>query len=377
MIVGYEWVLIAAGPADIYLRSVVVGVAGFLGLSLLPILVKWLLIGRWKPQEFPIWSLRYFRFWLVKTLIRTNPLVRFAGSPLYVLYLRLLGAKIGTGATILSPIVPVCTDMLTIGVGALDPQDLDLQRLPRARRPDPDRPGQYRPRRDRRRGDGARHRQLGGRGCPAWARLEPARRTGRALRPALARVACRAHQRDLPAGTQTRVVAACVRLAYSVVQLLLLLGVVLPLGISSLILLVSLVPQLAALLGEGPPAALTLDLLSGRPGPVDRAVHRRAAVRAVGHDYRAAAVACAGPAEQGLSAVRHQLLGPPDDRAPHQQQVLPAGLRRQLVRGELPAGARLRPGPGRADRVELRHRGCTRQPVPERGRHGNPWSPTG
>ena len=119
LVAGYEWVLIAAGPADTYLRSVIVGVAGFLGLSLLPILVKWLLIGRWKPQEFPIWSLRYFRFWLVKTLIRTNPLVRFAGSPLYVLYLRLLGAKIGAGATILSPTVPVCTDMLTIGVGAL------------------------------------------------------------------------------------------------------------------------------------------------------------------------------------------------------------------------------------------------------------------
>ncbi len=38
---------------------------------------------------------------------------------MYVLYLRLLGAKIGAGATILSPTVPVCTDMLTIGVGAL------------------------------------------------------------------------------------------------------------------------------------------------------------------------------------------------------------------------------------------------------------------
>ncbi len=39
--------------------------------------------------------------------------------------------------------------------------------------------------------------------------------------------------------------------AYSLVQLLLLLGVVLPLSISSLILLVRQVPQLAALLGEG------------------------------------------------------------------------------------------------------------------------------
>ena len=55
------------------------------------------------PREFPVWSLAYFRFWLVKTLIRTNPLVLFAGIPLYVLYLRALGAKIGKGVTILSP----------------------------------------------------------------------------------------------------------------------------------------------------------------------------------------------------------------------------------------------------------------------------------
>ena len=39
----------------------------------------------------------------------------FAGSPIYVLYLRLLGAKIGKGVMIFSRTVPVCTDLLTIG----------------------------------------------------------------------------------------------------------------------------------------------------------------------------------------------------------------------------------------------------------------------
>ncbi len=78
-------------------------------------LAKWLLIGRWKPQEIRLWSLGYLRFWAVKTLIRTNPWVMFAGSPLYLLYLRALGAKIGKGVTIFSTTVPVCTDMLRIG----------------------------------------------------------------------------------------------------------------------------------------------------------------------------------------------------------------------------------------------------------------------
>ena len=117
--IGAEWVLTAATPLDIYVRSV--GVAGglFLGTALLPILAKWLLVGRWKATEFPVWGLRYYRFWLVKTMIRTNPMVRFVGTPLYPFYLRLLGAKIGKGVTILSPTVPVCTDLLTIGAGTI------------------------------------------------------------------------------------------------------------------------------------------------------------------------------------------------------------------------------------------------------------------
>jgi non-ribosomal peptide synthetase-like protein len=116
---GAEWVLNSTAPLDIYVRSV--GVAGglFLGTALLPVAAKWLLVGRWKATQFPVWGLRYYRFWLVKTLIRTNPLVRFVGTPLYPFYLRLLGAKVGKGATILSPTIPVCTDLLTIGAGTV------------------------------------------------------------------------------------------------------------------------------------------------------------------------------------------------------------------------------------------------------------------
>jgi non-ribosomal peptide synthetase-like protein len=117
--VGAQWVLTAATPLDIYVRSVQVVGGLFLGTALLPVLAKWLLVGRWKPTQFPVWSLHYFRFWLVKTLIRTNPLVRFVGTPLYPLYLRLLGARIGRGTTILSPTVPVCTDLVTIGAGTI------------------------------------------------------------------------------------------------------------------------------------------------------------------------------------------------------------------------------------------------------------------
>ena len=104
----------------------------FAGLSLLPIALKWLLVGRWQPREFRVWGLAYLRFWIVKTLVRSNPLVLFAGSPIYPLYLRALGAQIGRGAVMLTGHVPVCTDLLTVGDGHGGPQGLASLRCYRA-----------------------------------------------------------------------------------------------------------------------------------------------------------------------------------------------------------------------------------------------------
>ncbi|MFC0112237.1 Pls/PosA family non-ribosomal peptide synthetase [Kibdelosporangium aridum] len=120
---GYEWISAAPRLIDLYVRSMVFGGASFLALCAVPILAKWMLAGRWKPGEIPVWSLAYVRFWIVKTLIRSNPLVLFVGSPLYVLYLRALGAKIGRGVAIFSRTVPVCTDLLTIGDGTVIRKD--------------------------------------------------------------------------------------------------------------------------------------------------------------------------------------------------------------------------------------------------------------
>ena len=112
---GYSWVSDSAGWAGLYLRSLAFSAGAFSLLCGLPILAKWTLVGRWKPREIKVWSLRYLRFWLVKTLVRANPLALFTGSPIYPLYLRALGAKIGRRVVIFSRTVPVCTDMLTIG----------------------------------------------------------------------------------------------------------------------------------------------------------------------------------------------------------------------------------------------------------------------
>ncbi|MFD7439669.1 Pls/PosA family non-ribosomal peptide synthetase [Streptomyces sp. NPDC059861] len=120
---GYDWISGGHGLLQAYLRSVVFGAALLVLMCAVPVIAKWLLIGRWKPQRIRVWSLPYFRFWLVKTLVRSSPIVLFAGSPLYPFYLRALGARIGRGVTILSRSMPVCTDLLTIGDSALIRKD--------------------------------------------------------------------------------------------------------------------------------------------------------------------------------------------------------------------------------------------------------------
>jgi non-ribosomal peptide synthetase-like protein len=115
LVIGFSWSTTGTNLLDTWLRSVGLAGAMFVVLSLTPVVLKWVLIGRWKPRKIRLWSLDYIRFWMVKTLTRANPMVFFAGSPLYTLYLRMLGAKIGKGVVIFSRHVPACPDLLTVG----------------------------------------------------------------------------------------------------------------------------------------------------------------------------------------------------------------------------------------------------------------------
>lgn len=121
---GLDW---AAGETatlvETYARLVAVAAVTLATLTGIPIVLKWLLVGRWRAERIPVWSLRYFRFWLVKTLIRSSPIGLFAGTPTYNILLRLLGARIGRHAVILSRSVPVCTDLLTVGANTIVNKD--------------------------------------------------------------------------------------------------------------------------------------------------------------------------------------------------------------------------------------------------------------
>jgi non-ribosomal peptide synthetase-like protein len=119
VVFAHEWITTARGALETYERSIAVAGASFLGSCLLPIVAKWLLIGRWREERFPVWSYRYLRLWVVKILIRSSPLALFHGSPLTALYLRALGARVGPGVLVLTNHLPVCSDLLTIGPGAV------------------------------------------------------------------------------------------------------------------------------------------------------------------------------------------------------------------------------------------------------------------
>ena len=109
------WVASADGAVELYLHLSAFLAGLFFSWTGLAIATKWLLIGKWKAEAIPIWSIRYYRFWLVKLLLQNNPMMLFKGYPLYNLYLRLLGAKIGRNVVIECHIPPLCSDMITIG----------------------------------------------------------------------------------------------------------------------------------------------------------------------------------------------------------------------------------------------------------------------
>jgi non-ribosomal peptide synthetase-like protein len=78
------------------------------------IALKWLIIGRYKPGEYPLWGWYYFRFWLVTAIEGTVPVSYLSGTPLLSVYLRLMGAKVGKNVFIQSDHFAIY-DLLTLG----------------------------------------------------------------------------------------------------------------------------------------------------------------------------------------------------------------------------------------------------------------------
>ena len=374
---GLLWIVQSTSSVDMYVRAVVLTSGLFVVASIVPILAKWVLVGRWTAQPIRLWSLDYFRFWVVKTLIRSNPIVLLtgrsttsSGSPILPLYLRALGAKVGRGVTILSAGVPVCTDLLTIGDHTVVRKDSQFSCY-RARA------GVIEPGRvtlgrhvvvgeatvldiNTTMHDGA---QLGhasslqaGQHVPAYTRYQ-----GSPAQPT------EVHYRTIGGvgGARRR------RIVFTTYQLVVGFALAAPLSLVVFATVVRSVPVLAALTQIQPVQSSALGLVQAALllstvlmfgsivvgliviGTVPRLLNR---LLEPGRLYPL----------YGFHYVVHRTHRWHDER-----RVLQHLLRRQLLHRALPAVDRLRPGHGRADRVELRVRGQARVPVPDLGRQRN------
>lgn len=66
--------------------------------SIIILLTKWLVIGKIKEGDYPLWGWYYFRWWLWKAVKRLMPSQYIVDTPLYPRYLRLLGVKVHPSA---------------------------------------------------------------------------------------------------------------------------------------------------------------------------------------------------------------------------------------------------------------------------------------
>ncbi len=117
VVLCYSWV--SSEYSIISRESQLAFLALFLSMPIISLFItislKWILLGRVKPGEYPLWGWFYYRWWLVQRLQKNLFLAKFlVGSPLAAIYYRLLGAKIGKNCYLGSMQISA-HDLLTVG----------------------------------------------------------------------------------------------------------------------------------------------------------------------------------------------------------------------------------------------------------------------
>ena len=85
---------------NIILLLLFAGSAAFMMSFLLPILFKWLLLGRVKEGKHKLWSSYAIRTWIVTMMLKASPHGMFKGTVLINVYARLLGVKVANDVMI-------------------------------------------------------------------------------------------------------------------------------------------------------------------------------------------------------------------------------------------------------------------------------------
>lgn len=80
--------------------------------------LKWLAIGRTKPGRYPLWGFYYFRWWLAQRVVNVAHIKWFQGTPIMGVYLRALGARVGSDCNI-GELEAGAFDLISIGQGVV------------------------------------------------------------------------------------------------------------------------------------------------------------------------------------------------------------------------------------------------------------------
>lgn len=106
--------------------SFIVGFAAWPSMLALSILVKWVVIGKYKPGRYPLWGSYYLRWWVATRFQALSFSYIFVGTPLMNLYFRAMGAKVGANVNLSSP---YCTAFDVVSIGDNTSVGLESQLL--------------------------------------------------------------------------------------------------------------------------------------------------------------------------------------------------------------------------------------------------------
>ena len=323
-------------PGELYLRSLALTVGFFVAMTAIPIAAKWLLIGTLEgggdpdlePALLPL--LGGARRWCRARRWRRSPAPRSTIS--------ICGCSAPrSGATPSSHgrLIPVCTDLLSIGDNTIMPQGRDRARLQGAVELHPHRLDHDRQQRRRRRGERARYRHRDGQRHPARARLVAAERPARPRRQALSRLARAGDARPTIARSRPKRCSSLRRWLYPAIPLTAGLAIFAP---AAIMILNYWYPFVVRYIGgtELDYGVMGAVLLAAGAGGLAGAAGRRAGDRSGRRGGGAAAVQPAAAAGEDLRAVRLPLLGPRHRGRRQQLAHLQPAVRRQLGHRPLP-----------------------------------------
>nr|WP_239020781.1 Pls/PosA family non-ribosomal peptide synthetase [Nakamurella antarctica] len=121
ILLGLEWLITESSVAVAGVLSGALLMAGGLLAALISVAAKWLLVGRFRAVEHPLWSSFVWRNELADTFVETVAVPWFAGpvlgTPMLNWWLRALGAKIGKGVWLETYWLPE-SDLVELGDGA-------------------------------------------------------------------------------------------------------------------------------------------------------------------------------------------------------------------------------------------------------------------